>query len=69
MYFREGTCVVMNKNDFDAIDRAIMQQIINGKVTERCPRCKKTLIYTQLGTSYEVKCPTPKCISEIFRGI
>lgn len=61
--------MVMNKKDFDAIDRAVEQQVKSGKVTERCPRCGKTLVYTQMGTSYEVKCPAPKCISEVFRGI
>lgn len=59
----------MNKRDFDAIDRALNQYAKNRKITEPCPRCGKKLMYIQDGASYEVKCTTQNCVSEVFRGV
>lgn len=61
--------MAMNQEDFEAIDRALVQQMKNGHITERCPRCNGHLVYIQEGNSFEVKCETANCIEEIFRGI
>lgn len=34
-----------------------------------CPRCRKELIYHEVGSSYEVKCPTPDCLYDAVRGL
>jgi len=40
-----------------------------GKTEKRCPRCGNEIILEIFGSSYEVKCDTPDCISAVFRGI
>lgn len=59
----------MNERDYAAIDRALEQRLESGDITEKCPRCGGKLIYIQTGASYEIKCQTPNCIAEVFRGI
>ncbi len=34
-----------------------------------CPRCGNELTFHAIGNSYEVKCKTDGCISEISRGL
>jgi len=40
-----------------------------GKTDEKCPRCGNEIILEIFGTSYDVRCKTPDCISASFRGI
>lgn len=59
----------MNNKDFEAIDKALTEYSESGKITEKCPHCGASILLVQHGTSYEIRCSTDNCISEIFRGI
>jgi hypothetical protein len=61
--------MVLSEKDFAAIDKALEQQMKYEEITETCPRCGNELLYIQSGSSYEVRCATDGCISEVFRGI
>ena len=40
-----------------------------GKTDKKCPRCGNEIVLEMFGTSYDIKCKTPKCIKASFRGI
>lgn len=67
--FTEYEFMILNEKDFAAIDKALEQQMKHEKITETCPRCGNQLLYIQYGSSYEVRCATDGCISEVVRGI
>lgn len=48
---------------------ALNQKSCNPQSKVLCPRCGKELTYRSVGNSYEVKCPTPGCISDTVRGL
>lgn len=61
--------MILNNKESGVIDSALNQYVETGVITEKCPRCGGKILYEPLGNSYEVKCETEDCISEIFRGV
>lgn len=59
----------LTKQEYEAIDRALVQYTKTGSINEKCPRCGRRLKYIDYGNSYEIRCESEKCISEKFRGI
>lgn len=58
----------MSKEDYAAIDNALLQYTAIKKITEKCPHCGSPLKIVQESSCYEVKCQN-NCISETFRGV
>lgn len=54
-----------NEKELAALDKKALQP----DSVVICPRCGKELLYSAVGNSYEVKCPTNNCIKEIVRGL
>ena len=59
----------MNNKDFESIDRALMEYSESGIIKEKCPRCGASLLIVHCEASFEIRCSTDNCISEVFRGI
>ncbi len=61
--------MVMNEEDFLAIDNAALEHFVKKKISQRCPRCGNEMECIEYGNSYVVRCKTDGCISDSFRGI
>ena len=48
---------------------ALQKKMENPSTCVICPRCGKTLKFTQLGSAAVVECETKGCIKEVERGI
>lgn len=59
---------MMEKEDFEFIDKVALEHFKDGKIVSRCPKCDGEMIVKEIGNSYEVKYING-CISEGFRGI
>lgn len=54
-----------NDKEIMALDRK--EQIPSDDII--CPRCGEKLQFREVGTSYEIKCPTKDCLKRTVRGI
>lgn len=54
---------------YEAIDRFLNERAIKENPDVVCPFCKTPLIYEEIGTSFVVRCHTPNCLKEAYRGI
>lgn len=54
---------------FQAVDKFLDELSKHGKSDVKCPFCGTPLEYYGDSSAYEVKCHTPDCIKETFRGI
>jgi len=58
-----------NKAKYDAVDRFLDELNKNGSSEVLCPTCKTRLSLSGNESAYTVKCQTPNCLIEEFRGI
>lgn len=54
---------------FKAVDKFLSDLSQYGKSDVKCPFCNTPLKYEGDNSAYEVKCETPNCTKETFRGI
>lgn len=54
---------------FDAVDLFLEEMNKNGTSSVLCPACKTKLMLNGDTAAYEVRCQTPDCLIEEFRGI
>lgn len=55
--------------EYDILNKAVVEYLKNGKITLRCPRCGKPLVYEICGSMEIVRCENSACIKSIRRGI
>lgn len=55
--------------EYDVLNKAVVEYLKTGKITLRCPRCGKPLVYETRGSMEVVHCENPACIKSIRRGI
>lgn len=56
-------------SEYDVLNMAVTEFIRDGKITLRCPRCGKPLVYELNGSIEIIRCENPACIKSIRRGI
>lgn len=55
--------------EYEALNTAVTEFISTGKITLRCPRCGKPLVYETKGSLEIIRCENESCIKSIRRGI
>ena len=56
-------------NEYKVLDFAVSELLHNGKITVKCPRCGKPLVYEEKGSMEIIRCEDLSCIKSIRRGI
>ena len=56
-------------NEYDVLGKAVSEYAEKGKITLKCPRCGKPLIYETFGSLEIIRCEDKTCIKSIRRGI
>lgn len=59
----------ITQNEYKVLDSAVAEMLKNGKITLKCPRCGKPLIYEERGSMEIIRCKDINCIKSIRRGI
>lgn len=59
----------ITNQEYDILNRAVVEFLKSGTITLKCPRCGKPLIYEKYGSVEIVRCENPNCIKSIRRGI
>lgn len=54
---------------FNAVDKFMSEIYEKGKSNVVCPVCQTPLEILKGSSCYTVKCQTPNCLIEVFRGI
>lgn len=55
--------------EYKILDLAVSELLQNGKITAKCPRCGKPLVYEEKGSMEIIRCEDLSCIKSIRRGI
>ena len=58
-----------NKNKIEVIDLFLKDRYETGTSNVSCPICKTKLELICNDSAYIVRCQTPNCLIEVFRGI
>lgn len=59
----------ITRNEYDVLSLAVAEMLKDGKITMRCPRCGKKLIYECKGSLEIIRCEDLSCVKSIRRGI
>lgn len=59
----------MTASEYDILNMAVSEFIKCGRITLKCPRCGKPLVYEINGSVEIIRCENPSCIKSIRRGI
>lgn len=59
----------ITEKEYRVLDSAVSQLLTDGKITLRCPRCGKPLVYEEKGTLEIIRCEDISCVKSIRRGI
>ena len=59
----------ITQNEYKTLDLAVAELLKTGKITLRCPRCGKPLIYEEKGSMEIIRCEDVNCVKSIRRGI
>ncbi len=59
----------ISKNEYDVLNRAVAEFLKKGRITLRCPRCGKKLVYENRGSFEIIRCEDLNCVKSIRRGI
>ena len=59
----------ITNNEYDVLNLAVAEMLKNGKITLKCPRCGKPLIYEERESLEIIRCEDKNCIKSIRRGI
>lgn len=55
--------------EYEILDKAIAEYLKNGTIESKCPRCRRPLIYENLGSLEIIRCEDKTCVKSIRRGI
>ncbi len=59
----------ITSKEYKVLDSAVAELLENGKITLKCPRCGKPLIYEERGSLEIIHCEDLNCVKSIRRGI
>ena len=55
--------------EYKILDSAVSELLKDGKITLKCPRCGKSLVYEERGSMEIIRCEDLSCVKSIRRGI
>lgn len=59
----------ISPKEYKVLNSAVSELLEKGKITLKCPRCGKRLVYEEKGSMEIIRCEDLSCVKSIRRGI